>query len=315
MRGVSRKRRLGFQSLERRNLLAAYISELIVDPLFGDNDKVQMVELRSEPNSQFAANTYLAIVEEGGFEEGGFEEGGIHGIFDLSGVQFGSNGYLVLLQQDSPHEPHPDSRVLQSTEKAFGGLPGGIYTDSHPLSDRIDFIIGANGYFLIESTVPPKLGDDLDADNNGLIDSSVSENWTILDSISLHPFVGRGDIAYGEIVFAEIGASTPEIDVPDGVEVVHTEGFGYAGRVGESIGSRPEDWVQGTIQDEADSGDPPSWALVDNLFGVPSQYPFSGRELDHVGEANFVGGVRGVVESSSAEIPLPTPTVMDFAIP
>ncbi len=306
MGGVSRRRKLGFQPLEKRHLLAAHISEILVDPLFGDNNTTQMVELRGEPNQTLADGTYLVVISERVPDEGK-----IHGIFDLGGQQFGSNGYLVLLQQDSPHQPHPDANVLQSTTEAFGGLPGGIYTDTHTLSNRIDFIIGANGYFLIESNVPPTLGADIDADNNGLIDSTVADQWTVLDSISLHPFVGRGKIAYGEIVFAEIGAVAAEIDVPDGVEVIHTEGFGYAGRVGESEGHRPQDWVMGTTQDE-NRGKPnqsPRWALVDNLFGTPSQYPFSGRDLDHVGEANFVGGVRGRVEATSPEIPVNDVTV------
>ena len=294
------RRRLGIQTLESRQLLAAHISELLVDPLFGDNNTTQMIELRGEPNTALDQGTYLVIAESG------INVGEVHGIFDLSGQSFGSNGYLVLLQQDSPHIVEAGANVLRSTEEAFGGLPGDIYSDSHPISERIDFIIGANAYMLIQTDIEPLLEMDIDSDDNGLIDPLVTFAWTVLDSISLHPFVGRGDVAYGNIVFAEIGTGPIPITTAEGVPIVRTEGFGYAGRVGESVGSDPNDWVMGTIQDENQTipDTDPQWALVDNLFGTPSQYPFSGRDLNHVGGPNFVGGVKGNVFDTVADAPM-----------
>ncbi|QDT04429.1 Cadherin domain protein [Rubripirellula lacrimiformis] len=299
-------RRLGFQALESRQLLAAHISELLVSPLFGDNDKAQMVELRGEPSTTLPEGTYFVTAYERGLDVGV-----VHGIFDLSGQSFGENGYLVLLQQDSPHSVEAGATVLRSTEEGFGGLPGDIYSDSHSLSERIDFIIGANAYLLIQTDIAPQLEMDIDADDDGVIDPLVASAWDIQDSISLHPFVGGGDIAYGNIVFAEDGPSPAEVNVPDGVAFVRTEGFGYAGRVGESVGSDPSDWVVGTVQDENRTlvGADPQWALVDNLFGTPSQYPFSGRDLDHVGGPNFVGGVKGNVFDSVTNMPLADATV------
>ena len=286
----SKRRLLGFQALERRNLLAAHLSELLVSPLFGDSDTDQYVEIRGEPGESLADGTYLVIVEEGGFNEGE-----IHGIFDLSNQQLGSNGYLAILQQDHPYEVHPDANALVSTDVAFGGLPGDIYTDSHPISNRIDFIIGANAYILLESDVPPELEQDIDVDDDGLIDDAILNQWNILDSISLHPFVGSGDVAYGQIVFTE-GGNAETITVAEGVEVIPTEGFGYAGRIGESTGHREVDWIQSTVQNEGTTSDGlEQWGLADNLSGTPSQFEFSGRDLDHIGEANFVGGVRGTV--------------------
>ncbi|MCO8122918.1 cadherin domain-containing protein [Stieleria sp. TO1_6] len=298
-RGPVQKRRLGYQSLERRELLAAHLSELLVSPLFGNNDTDQMVELRGEPGATLDDGTYLVVASERAPNYGE-----IHGIFDLSGQSFGDNGYLVLLQQDSTHVPVAQANVLQSTATGFGGLPGGIYTDSHPLSDRIDFIIGPNGYFLIQTNVVPTLGQNIDANADLLIDPVVSGDWNILDSISLHSFVGRGDKALGEIVFAEIGATDPVIATREGVQVIPTEGFGYAGRVGETIGSTESDWIASTVVDESPAGiEARQWALADNLFGVPNQYAFVGRDLDHVGEANFVGGARGHIVSSESGLP------------
>ena len=300
------QRRLGFQSLEKRQLLAAHISELLVDPLFGSNDTEQYIELRGEPNETLAAGSYLVVVSERRPNAGE-----IHGIFDLSGQSFGSNGYLTILQKDHPFDVHPDSNVLVSSEEAFGGLPGGIYTDSHTLSDRIDFIIGANAYMLIQTDTPPELKQNIDLNEDGVIDESIQQSWNVMDSISLHPFVGRGDFAFGEIVFAEIGTGPGDIQVGEGVELIHTEGFGYAGRVGESIGHREADWVASTPQNEnLHTENPPKWALADNLFGEPSQYPFAGRDLDHLGEANFVGGVRGTVILDASGQPTADVTVL-----
>ncbi len=297
-RSRGRRRGLAVESLERRELLAARISEVMVDPLFGDNDREQYIELRGEPHQTLNDGTYLVVVSERSPSPGK-----IHGIFDLSGQAFGSNGYLVLLQMDHPYDIAEGANALVSEEVGFGGLPGDIYSDSHSLSERIDFIIGANTYMLIQSDVAPILEQNIDGDEDGQIDANVLADWTIHDSISLHPFVGRGPHAYGQIVFAEIGTGPGDIAVGEGVELIHTEGFGYAGRVGESFGSSSEEWIASTAQNENLHTElPPKWALADNLFGEPSQYPYAGRDLDHVGEANFVGGVRGTVTDQSGAV-------------
>ncbi|WP_168563958.1 cadherin domain-containing protein [Crateriforma spongiae] len=286
----SRRRPLAIEALDSRRLLAAHISELLVDPLFGDKDTTQMVELRGQPNATLQQGTYLLVVSERGLNKGE-----IHGKFDLSGQQFGSNGYLVMLQKDSPHVADPAANTLVSTETGFGGLPADLYSDTHDLSERIDFIIGANAYILVQTGNEPTLGTDIDTNDDGVIDPAIAATWQIHDSISLHPFVGRGDLAYGNIVYAEIGTGLTAINAPQATAVIGTEGFGYAGRVGESSRSLPEDWVVGTVQNEAAAGDPARWALADNLFGEPSQFPYAGRDLDHVGGPNFVGGVRGTI--------------------
>ena len=216
-RRAYRSRPLRLQSLESRNLLAAHISELLVSPLFGSADTTQMVELRGEANASLPSGSYLIVVNERGIDTGK-----IHGIFDLSGQQFGSNGYLVILEKDSPHQPIADANVLQSTETGFGGLPGDIYSDSHAISERIDFIIGANTYILLQTNVAPTLSQNIDSDADGLIDSAFQSTWNVMDSISLHSFVGRGKVAYGNVVFAETGTGPTDIKAREGVSVVFT---------------------------------------------------------------------------------------------
>jgi VCBS repeat-containing protein len=278
------------ERLESRNLLAAaVINEILFDRLFGDVDTDQYVELRGEPNSVLEDGTYLVVVESEKLP--GNAEGKIHGIFDLSGQVFGSNGFLVLLQQDSPFTPDPAATTLQSTLPAFGGLPGGIYTDSHATSDHIDSIVASNTFFLIQTDVPPQLGDDIDADSDGLIDpEGIITNWNVLDSISAMWSLRDGH-GYGDIVFADSNdVLYPEITVAEGTPLIRLDGFGYVGRIGNSTASTAEDWVAGVVKDLEE--DQYFVRLAGDVHGRPAPIVFHGRELDHVGSENFAAGAR-----------------------
>lgn len=274
------------------------INEIMVGFRFdGDADTDQFLEFRGRPGGQLNPGTYFVIVDDQDINAGE-----IHGIFDLSNQQLGANGFLTILQKDSPHVPHPDSAVLQSITDGFGALPGGIYTDSHTLSDRIDFILGSNTYFLIETDIPPQLGDDIDTDDDGFADpGGVKANWDVLDSVSLHPEVFTGGQAYGQILLAEedLGTDPNTVLVEPGTPIVVTNGFGYAGRIGDSVGSSPDDWVFGTPVEAAQdpiTGRTTVFELENNFFGYPSPRAFARRDIDHPGESNFVGGVRGTVD-------------------
>lgn len=284
-----------FTASEPANNHPTVISEILVDPLFGDRDVDQLLEIRGLPNGQLNPKTYFVIVDEENNEAGI-----VHGIFDLSGQSLGSNGFLTIVQQNSPHQINSESAVLRSTAPGFGGLPGDIYTDAFATTDRIDStIVGANSYFLIESKVAPALGDDIDLDNDGLIDADgIFSNWTVLDSVSMHPFVGSGDQAYGQILLAEqeLSQDPTTRTVAPGTPIVVTRGSGYAARVGGSVGSDADDWIHGTAEPDANVG--AAAALQLSSFGpnLPMPHAFLERNLDHFGEHNFVGGVRGTIE-------------------
>ena len=276
-----------------------FINELLVEPIFGNDDTDQLVEIRGPANYRIPDGTYLAVVEEDSF---GLRRpvGEVHTVFDLSGQQLGSNGFLVLLQQQSPHGVSSEATVLRSNLEGFGGLPGDIFSDASTRADVIPSRIQANGFLLVQSDVPVVVGQDIDQDDDGRADpDGVSANWTVHDSVSMHPFVGRGDVTYSNIVFTERGVGTiPDYVRNDGVEVVITEGYGYAGRIGDSIGSDPDDWVAGTANDSDAPG--PQLGLETGIFGYPIPRPYIGRDLNHFGESNFVGGVRGTVVLSPA---------------
>ncbi|MGB7323624.1 MAG: cadherin domain-containing protein [Rubripirellula sp.] len=274
------------------------ISELVLDPLFASSNTHQLVELRGLPGGQLPSNTYLVVVSEDDNTMGQIQE-----IFDLSNQSLGANGYLVLTQFDSPHAIAADSAVLTSTGNGFAELPDGIYSDIETDDGRIGGVgIGQNGFFLIRTDVTPGIGDDIDLDDNGLADpDGVKSNWAVLDSVSAHTFVGTGEQAYGQILLAEQELSEdPTLrTVEPGTPIVVSNGSGYIARVGESVGSSPDDWIIGTAVES--SGDSSGDLLELYGFGphLPESMFFLERTLDHFGEANFVGGVRGTILQTS----------------
>lgn len=305
------RRALRFQALEQRHLLAAYINELMVAPLFTGTDVGQYIELRAEPNTTLADGTYFVAVSERGISG---RPGVIHTIFDLSGQNVGSNGLLVIQQFNSPYAISEyvtpagiGPSVLQSSANGFVGLPDNIFSSEWSDYGQIDFILGSNGYFLLQSDVAPQIGEDIDADDDGVIDpDGVASNWNILDSISLHHGVFQGPVAYGQIVFVEEHLGQPPVTAAEGVEVIYTPGFGYAARIGDSTGHAADDWVAGTARNLAAAGQAADFRLETGILGTPVPPVFSGRKLDHLGESNFIGGIRGKLieeyEDSSGEL-------------
>ncbi len=293
-----------------------YLNELMIDPLFGNLDTDQFIEIRGDKGAAIPDNTYLVIVDDDNSVGSINRAGEIHGIFDLSNQVLGPNGFLVLLEAGAPYPVDAEATVLRSTETGFGGLPGDIYSDLHTLSERIDFIVGNNTFFLIQSDVPPVLGADIDVGDDGIADpDGVIADWNIFDSISLHPFVGGSNQAYGQIVMVEEGLGVPDpLNIAPDAELVIGDGFGYIARVGDSIGSTAADWVMSTVRNEISGG--VRYGMEAGIFGIPTQPAFQGRDLDHVGESNFVGGVRGHVVLEPADDtlpPEPAPGVTVFA--
>lgn len=277
-----------FERLESRQLLTAYINEVLFSPLFGNSDRDQYVELRGEPNAALAAGTYLLVVESGkGFNNA---EGKIEVIINLSGLRFGSNGFLVLLPQESPFTPDPRATTLRSNAPGFGGLPDNRFSDVHELSDRLDFIYASNTIFLIQSDVPPLLGDDIDTNSDGFVDTEgVFANWNVLDSASTLWSLNDGH-GYGKVVFIDRMGHNPAVTIPPENTLVVLEGTGYVGRIGNSTGWAATDWVGGTVKDI--NGDSMFYRLAGDVHGRPRPFVFQGRELDSVGSENFTAAVR-----------------------
>ncbi|QDT01727.1 Cadherin domain protein [Rubripirellula lacrimiformis] len=292
------------------------ISELVLETSGGLDHINQLVELRGEPDGQLGSNTYFVVVNESDSNPGMIRE-----IIDLSDQPLGQNGYLVLTQAGSPHSVHPSSAHLQGTTTGFGGLPGDLFSSSNALVPQLGGVgFEPSGYFLIQANQPPVIGDDIDEDDNGLADpDGLLADWNVLDSVSIHAAPRSVSQAYGQILLAEqeLDEDPTTRTVEPGTPIVLARGSGYAARVGESVGSDADDWIVGT----------PISSLTDRsgekleLYGFGTQLPESKvyleRALDHFGEANFVGGVRGTIQSNPAlgdldptqPVPPPTPAV------
>ena len=285
-RRVQMRRLGGFEQLEERRVLAAWISELHVNPLFGSSTTDQYVELRGPANGSIDAGTYLVVVD--GDDS---ERGEIHTVFNLSGLPFGSNGYLVLLEQGNGYETSSAANVVTSTAESFGGLPGNRFSDDSTLTDTIDFIFGANTFLLLQSSTPPTVADDIDSNDDGVADG-VFSNWNVLDSVAVLGFAGTaaGSASYAATTFSIDGVGT----VPAGGTMIAMQhNVSYVARIGESTGSSATDWVGGTTT--AREGDDWKFRLERGIFGTPEPQVYSGRDLDHIGSPNFFASIRGTV--------------------
>ena len=282
--GSRRKRnRLGFESLESRRVLAAYISEIHAAPLFGNVDNDQYVELRGEPNAELPQGTYFVTLD------GWSNPGQIESVIDLSGLRFGNNGFLVVSQFENPYQIDSAATSLKSSAAGFSGLPGNRWSDNSTLSDRLTFIFGCATFMLVQAPSKPIPGTDVDQNNDGVRDGA-SIPWNELDSVGLLNSTAGVGVSYGKITFSENTSYT----VPAGTSLIKTERPIYAGRIGASMSWNAADWVAGnTIDDSATAEE--LYRFTFGTFGDPSPLVYAGRSLNHVGTFNFDGGVRGTM--------------------
>ncbi|HEY8504827.1 MAG TPA: VCBS repeat-containing protein, partial [Gemmataceae bacterium] len=277
--------RLRAEHLEDRAAPAVgdlFLSEVHFEPLFGDNNQDQYLEFRGAPGATVAPGTYLVVVDG---DASGNTPGVINSVFDLSGLQLGTNGFLVLLQAGAKYPVSAGASELRGTD-GFSGLPGNIFQDNSTLSNRFEFLFGSNTFLLIESPTPPAPDDDVDGNNDGVLDGPAG-NWAVLDSVSVLAG-GAGDVGYGQIVFATGGAGR----APAGATFVPTDALSYVARAGESTGHAKTDWVAGRTTEQ--TGGAFDFRLTHGIFGNPSPRVFAGRVLDHLGTSNFLTSVEGV---------------------
>jgi hypothetical protein len=282
-RTSSRNRRLACESLEQRRVLASVISEVFAT----NNDTDQYFELRGTPSSTIANGTYFTVVEGWGAVPGG--RGYIHSVVDLSGLTFGSNGFLVVAPFNHPHQIDARSTSLISTSTGFSGLPNNRWSDASTISDRFAHVFIAANFLLVQTSTKPVPGSDIDADDNGIVDG-VAAGWTIIDSVGLLGRTATPATSYGMITFAEDAAVT----YPANTSLVITERGGYVGRVGSSSGSAPVDWIHGNAVDDASVAGI-EFKLTFGVQGDPTPLVYAGRSLDHVGTYNFGGGALGTI--------------------
>ena len=111
---------------------AATISEIYFNPA-GTDAPNEYIELFGMPNGTISNGTHLLFLEgdNGASITAGARPGDIHGLFDLSGRSFGSNGYLVLRQSSSPYTANASATTLTATSTGWGGLGFNPKFDPH----------------------------------------------------------------------------------------------------------------------------------------------------------------------------------------
>jgi hypothetical protein len=244
-------------------------TQVINEVLFnvpGEDTGREYIELRSAPHTVIEPGTYLAVVE------GDANGGVVKMVFDLGGLQYGSNGYLVLLQKDSPYKPLIDPAAAIYEAQINGWRDSRITIQGFT---EINLEDGSQTYMLLRAPSKPVLGQDIDADNNGTPDGAMFASWDVLDSIG---FIdgNAGDQAYGAINFLTNGVGL----VPAGSVVVNSGPvpLSYFGRNLNSTGTAAAAWIGGVIS----TGPGPVWTLSSTTPGI-----FANRPLDHLGSLNF----------------------------
>ncbi|MCS6852422.1 MAG: cadherin-like domain-containing protein, partial [Gemmataceae bacterium] len=252
------------------------INEVFANPPGTDapNEYVEIREIFGA-SVTFPTGIYLVFVEG----DAGSNQGDVQNIFDLSGKSTGSNGFLVLAQKSNTYTFHPAAQVYVNSGSGAGFGNGPSSSIGHTADGTSTDIENPSfTVFLIYAPTPPTLTDDIDSDNNGTPDGSVFASWTILDSIGVLDGNNAGDISYGAINFIG-GSGTGTSTTGTNVNVAFNAQ--YVGRIGNSTGSAPADWVAS----DSLGGTAPNFVLGSAANTEPSS--LTGRFLNHLGTVNF----------------------------
>ena len=261
------------------------INEILFDTA-GTDSPNEYIELRGDAGTTVPANTYLINVE--GDADSGFGIGKVSNVFDLSGLAFGSNGYLVLSQDQgsSPYTFDSNANVITSSTSDFGGLSFFSSDGSSELENA------SNTFLLVNSPTVITTSDDVDEFDSGFLDSGLSSAWTELDSVAI--LDGDAfDIAYSSVSFTYADSTTPPL--------------GYVARLGDSTGMTTGDWVAGEV-----TGTAPNFTLNSNT--VPAS--MVGAALDHIGASNATStpGVTVAPTGASVDVDETGPTSSTFTV-
>ena len=243
------------------------INEVLWNPVGETDTGNEYIELRGEAGSTIPDGTYLVAVD------GDSASGNVEFVYDVSGLEYGTNGYLTLLQNGNPYQTSvdPESTVVVST--GAGWIDG---------NRRVRFLSrvatdienGSVSFMLVRTESPPRPGNDIDSDGDGTADGSVYGRWTVIDSVGV--IDSDNDSSYAALVYSTSGTGL----TPPNAVIVNTSGSEpeYVGRIGESVKSTTADWIGARLQ----SGGAAPILATTYATGLEN------RPLDHIGAVNFV---------------------------
>lgn len=267
-----------------------FLNEVVFDPPAETDTGEEFIELRGTPGTYVPGTAYLLLLE-GDSEDG---PGNVDHRFYLGGMQFGSNGYLVLRQFNSTYVVNADAAVVTATSSGWGASWSSRATDIEN---------GSVSVLLILATAPPAADTDVDSDNDGNLDGEAA-TWTIRDAIG-NIDGGASDTGYGILNTSGNGNGI----VPTDSSLINLGGYhpDYMARNGTSTGytltnTTSSHWVVGEL-----AGAMPDLSLATSAFTRPSTY--AGSPLDHIGALNLF-----VSEGSSpSDITLSNSTIPENA--
>jgi VCBS repeat-containing protein len=239
-----------------------YINEVVFNPEAVTDTGEEYIELRGTPNTFVPTDVYLILLE-GDSEDG---SGSVDHIFNIGGMAFGSNGYLVLRQAGSTYTVASGANDVVATGSGWGTTFSSRDTDIEN---------GAVSILIIQTASAPVADSDVDADDNGTLDGAAAA-WTVRDAIG-NIDGGASDTAYGSFNTSGNGNGL----VPAGSTFINLSGYhpDYMGRNGDSTGYTAADWVVGEL-----AGAIPNVTLATGGFTSPST--FEGAPLNHIGSSN-----------------------------
>jgi len=279
-----------------------YISEILMNPP-GTDAPHEYIELRGTASATLPTGTYLVGIEG---DSSGSGVGIVQTIFNLSGVSFGSNGYLVLRQFNSAHTTVAGANVLTSTAAGWSGGVG------FTAESGTDIENPSVTFLLINAATAPAIASDIDSNNDGTPDGAVYSAWTIHDSVSILDS-GTTDAGYADIVF--VGGAANGLVKPGALKISAGFNAQYIARIGTTTGSTAGDWF---ASDDLD-GTAPNF-VTDAVTTTPVAY--AGQALNHIGGANplitnnppVVFGLPGGVSATNGDPTQPIYTGAGFGL-
>jgi len=216
---------------------AVMISEIFFNPPSTDAPN-EYIELFGSASATIANGTYLLLLEgdNGAASTPGARPGDIGGIFDLGSKSFGSNGYMVLRQFNSPYTVNGAASTYTATSTSWGGLG---FNTSATVAGDIENLSFTALTISIGGGATPVWGSQLDANNDGTLE--LPAGWSILDSIGVGD-TGASDRLYGAVNFS--GAATGSVTSNGGLlQYLNFSEIEYLARVGGGTGSTFADWA------------------------------------------------------------------------
>jgi hypothetical protein len=267
-----------------------YINEIYFNPA-GTDAPNEYIELRGTPSLSISTGTYLLFLEgdNGATTTAGARAGDIHGIFDLSGKAFGSNGYMVLRQNGSPYSVNSSATSYTATSTGWGGLG---FNGSATSAGDIENNSFTAMVISIGTAAAPTWGQQLDANNDGLLD--LVSGWSILDSIGVGD-TGANDRLYGAVNFSNAAEGSSVSSNGGLLKYLGWSETEYLARVADSTGNTLADWAV------ADVGFTAPATVVDSIVNGPDAT--SGVQESW----NLAPGVR-ITDTLGSTNPVPEPS-------